>query len=266
MESEQIKNSNKLLANRIMQNLKKFLPRTEEVLSNLSIQNECTERLEVQEAQENYFSKNSLGVILPTIQDSSIVLNSQNCSLGLLPADFSLIGNQTKNILELEFMGRDNKEEQKNNETKNPCNWESDEANFKNQLFIGKKSYRHPNDEIKEILSKHNIGNFNCEEIILSDEKYDQDIKMIINWAEENHPFKLVIEFCQKFKWPLPETFILNTKSIDIGQMVDKADTSEAPLFKTTISVKNNTFKGEALGLTKKISKSKFKIVELILY
>jgi hypothetical protein len=313
MESEQIRKSNKLLANRIMQNLKNFLPREEE-------DEKCQEGVSNLENLENipYLStdsindencllkklNSSLGVILPVIQDSSLVINNHT---SLIAPDLSLIGEQTKSFLQ--FMDINKNKDENTNEFKSNLDFltpfpttkvnklECDQNNKnitislnqsdlrkmnergnyddglqhqgnhlnqinqlnndglsqypldpKNEKLIGKKSYRHPNDEIYEILKKHKIGNFNCEEVILSDEKYDQDIKMIISWAEENHPFKLVIEFCQKFKWAHPETYTLNTKSSDIV---------EAPLFKTTISVKNNTFKGEALGLTKKISKSK---------
>jgi hypothetical protein len=70
---------------------------------------------------------------------------------------------------------------------------------------------------------------------------------MIMEYAENIHPFKLVIEFSQKFKWPYPEIDTFPIKN---------NENSEVPLFKTAISVKNNSFKGEAIGMTKKVSKS----------
>jgi hypothetical protein len=115
--------------------------------------------------------------------------------------------------------------------------------------FLGKKINRDPNTEEKKILlKKHNMGNISCDQIALSDEKYDDDIKMIINFANEGHPFQIVIQFCQKFKWPMPEIDTFAVKN---------NDNPEVPIFKTTISVKSNTFKGEATGHTKKSSKSK---------
>jgi hypothetical protein len=111
--------------------------------------------------------------------------------------------------------------------------------------LLGKKTFRDPNEYAKTLTKKHSLGNLKCEDVILDNDKYDKDIEMVMKYAESAHPFKLVIEFCQKFKWSSPEIDTYN-----IG-------TDENPQFKTTISIKNNTFKGEALGIQKKSSKSK---------
>ena len=111
------------------------------------------------------------------------------------------------------------------------------------QDLLGKKSYRDPNEYAKTLTKKHTLGDINCEDVILDNDKYDKDIEMVMKYAESAHPFKVVIEFCQKFKWSTPEI-----ETYNIG-------TNESPQFKTTISIKNNTFKGEAVGVQKNYPK-----------
>jgi hypothetical protein len=98
----------------------------------------------------------------------------------------------------------------------------------------------------KILTKKHGLGNLKCDEVVLEEDKYDDDIHLVMKYADSVHPFKLVIEFCQKFKWSHPQ---IDTFSIG---------TNENPMFKTTISVKNNKYKGEAEGNQKKVSKSNF--------
>lgn len=119
------------------------------------------------------------------------------------------------------------------------------DANSILQELLGKKTFRDPQEYAKILAKKH--GDMKCEDIILDNDKYDKDIEMVMKYADSVHPFKVVIEFCQKFKWPSPEIDTFN-----IG-------TNENPQFKTTISIKNNTFKGEAVGVQKKIAKSTLK-------
>lgn len=101
----------------------------------------------------------------------------------------------------------------------------------------------HPGEKLRNFAEKHTLGDIRCDNITLNTEQYTDDIQMIMKYAESVHPFKLVIEYCQKFKWPMPEIDTFPLKS-------------NTPLFKTTISVKNNFYKGEAVGIQKRLSKS----------
>ena len=57
--------------------------------------------------------------------------------------------------------------------------------------FLGKKINRDPcTQEIKILLEKHKMGNSKCEEVLLNDEMYSDDIKMVMKYAEEIHPFQ----------------------------------------------------------------------------
>jgi hypothetical protein len=124
------------------------------------------------------------------------------------------------------------------------ANISNDAQSILNQL-LGKKTFRDPMEYAKTLTKKHDLGNLKCEDIILDNDKYDKDIDMVMKYANSQHPFKLIIEFCQKFKWPSPEI-----DTFDIG-------TNENPQFKTTISINYNKFRGEAIGAQKKTSKSK---------
>jgi hypothetical protein len=73
--------------------------------------------------------------------------------------------------------------------------------------------------------------------------KYHDDIVHILKYAEENNPHSLIIELCQNLKWTFP--------NIDSYQITE----NNINVYKTNIKLKN--FSGEAIGITKKISKSK---------
>lgn len=133
--------------------------------------------------------------------------------------------------------------ERENKEQEEITSISNDAQSIINQL-LGKKTCRDPMEYAKTLTKKHDLGNIKCEDIILDNDKYDKDIEMVMKYANSQHPFKLIIEFCQKFKWPLPEI-----DTFEIG-------TNENPEFKTTISIKNNKFRGEALGAQKKTAKS----------
>lgn len=213
MEKEIAINSNRLLANKIMENLRSMVTAPWENKENI-----------------NKVNNNKTGN------------KNLNQSIVSLSSHHSNISHHSEEIIEVKgeenhvFSDTEGKSKNKQNNL--------------NQTLLGRKVYRDPSDAIRELADKHKLGNMKCQQVQLNDDKYLDDIQMIMKYAEEVHPFKLVIEFCQKFKWPAPEidTFTVNS---------DKQDPSQPPVFKTTISVKNNTYKGEALGATKKLSKSK---------
>jgi hypothetical protein len=74
-------------------------------------------------------------------------------------------------------------------------------------------------------------------------QKYHDDIVHILKYAEENNPHSLLIELCQSLKWTFP-----NINSYEISE-------NNINVYKTQIGLKS--FKGDAIGITKKISKSK---------
>lgn len=111
--------------------------------------------------------------------------------------------------------------------------------------FLGKKMQRSPGSQ-KKLLQEKKLGNMKCDEIDLENDKYNDDLQIIFKYAEEN-PFKVVLEFSQKFHWAYP--------MVDTFEITNEED-PEVPLFKTAISLKNNTFRGEGVGLQKKLAKS----------
>jgi hypothetical protein len=215
MEEEFSKMQNKALANKIMENIKNLLT-TPQVQENINL-NLFSSGDNINQ-NENINPNNQ-----PNIENPPDINNIK------IPADKSEIEPNTtlNNFL--------------NNE-------ENINLNNTNNTYLGRKIRRDPGEFAKEFAVKHTLGNIKCHDIDLISEKYNDDIQMIMKYAESVHPFKLVIEFCQKFKWPSPE---IDTFSI--------AKDEKFPMFKTTISVKNNTFRGEATGAQKKVSKSKQK-------
>jgi len=83
-------------------------------------------------------------------------------------------------------------------------------------------------------------------------QKYHDDIVHILKYAEENNPHSLIIELCQNLKWAFP-----NVQSYQIVE-------NNVNVYKTQIKLK--TFTGEAIGITKKISKSKLHIYHSLYY
>lgn len=110
--------------------------------------------------------------------------------------------------------------------------------------FLGKKIQRSP---IENFTHSNNLGAMNCNEIDIENNKFNSDIDMIFKYAE-NNPFHFISVYAQKFHWPYP---IIDTFNIE------NQEEPGIPFFKTAISVKNNTFRGEGIGPQKRLSKSK---------
>lgn len=289
MIEENAKNSNKLLANKILENLKnlwqcvgckesglisigKIPPQLfENSVEDISISNNNFNNFQISAAelqtkpmkknskillnfQDDEMKLNTTSIVTPFQANNNLIQTKMLNNLSNIHSNQQLISLNEFNIQSESIQNKLHIQQgissskiptpSSNQIMQIPLDTESN-----NELILGKKINRDPNSEEKKILiNNRNIGNISCNQFALNDENYDEDIKMILNFANEGHPIQIVTQFCQKFKWTMPE--------ID-SFAIKNNENPEVPIFKTTISVKNDTYKGEGSGHTKKSSKSK---------